>query len=387
MIARIFILILLGIILPDLYIDRHYLRRHKSWWKRVLWWTPSVLLLAATVFFTLQRHFIPEEPIWLYAYLFAFGVLVLPKLFFALCSSLGLLVCKLLHKRMNWGNLIGWVLALFSIYMVCYGSFVGHKKLEVKHIELTFQDLPEAFDGYRIVHFSDAHVGTFSGSLRELLQRDIDSINAQQADLIVFTGDLQNLQPSEVYPMQELLSSLKAKDGVCSVLGNHDYATYIDSDPIIKTANEREIISREQQFGWNLLLNSHQPVVRDDSRIIIAGEENDGEGPFPAKGDLKKTLEGTDSADFIIMLQHDPSAWRRSILPHSHAQLTLSGHTHGGQLSLFGLRGTQLVGKEDFGLYKEDGRYLYVTCGIGSVLPFRFGVTPEIVVFTLRTKK
>ena len=84
------------------------------------------------------------------------------------------------------------------------------------------------------------------------------------------------------------------------------------------------------------------------------------------------------------MLQHDPSAWQRNILPLSNAQLTLSGHTHGGQLSLFGMRPTQLVGKEDFGLFRSNGQYLYVTCGIGGVLPFRFGVTPEIVVITLR---
>ena len=384
MIARIIILIILLALLPDLYIDRHYLRHRKSWWKRLLWWLPTLFFLAATIFFSIERNFIPEDPTWLYVYMLVLGVVVLPKAVYALSSSVGLLVCKFRHKRMNWGNLIGWILALGCVYVVLYGSFVGHRQLEVKHIELSFNDLPKEFDGYRILHFSDAHVGTFRGSLLNILRRDIDSINAQKADAIVFTGDIQNLQPSELYPLHDMLRSLHAPDGVFSVIGNHDYSTYINSDPVIKASNERELINLERQAGWKVLLNSHQAIERGDSRIVIAGEENDGQGPFPSKGDLRKTLEGTDSTDFVIMLQHDPSAWRRNILPLSNVQLTLSGHTHGGQLSLFGMRPTQLVGKEDFGLFRSNGQYLYVTCGIGGVLPFRFGVSPEIVVITLR---
>jgi predicted MPP superfamily phosphohydrolase len=167
-------------------------------------------------------------------------------------------------------------------------------------------------------------------------------------------------------------------------LGNHDYSFYLDADPVVKAANEREMVSRQRQFGWTVLLNENHSVERGKSRIVIAGEENDGEGRFPAKGNLDKALEGTDSTDFVIMLQHDPSAWRRSILPLSSTQLTLSGHTHGGQLSLFGLRPTQIVNTEDYGLYQSNGQRLLVTSGVGALLPFRFGVSPEIVVITLK---
>ncbi len=383
MIAKIAILILAGILLPHLYIDLHYHYR-KPLWKRLLWWLPSLLLMVATVYFSLLPGFITDDPTALFAYLLALGLITLPTAVYALCSSVGLVVCRLRHKHANWGNLLGWLLALAVVYIVLYGTFVGPTKLKVREVELSYSDLPREFNGYRIVLFSDVHAGTFNTCYPTRLKETIDTINAQHANLIAFVGDLQNVQPTELYPIQHVLSSLKARDGVFSVLGNHDYSFYLDADPVVKAANEREMVSRQRQFGWTVLLNENHSVERGKSRIVIAGEENDGEGRFPAKGNLDKALEGTDSTDFVIMLQHDPSAWRRSILPLSNTQLTLSGHTHGGQLSLFGLRPTQIVNTEDYGLYQSNGQRLLVTSGVGALLPFRFGVPPEIVVLTLK---
>ena len=254
-------------------------------------------------------------------------------------------------------------------------------------MEIYSPDLPEAFDGYRIVQFTDAHVGSFTGSHVHLLERAVDTIMAQQADAIVFTGDLQNVQPSELYPVRELLSRLSARDGVFSVLGNHDYSMYFNGPEAVKIANEREMITRQRQFGWDLLLNEHRVIRREADSIVIAGTENDGKPPFPSRADLPKALKGVSKSAFIVMLQHDPSAWERNILPHSHAQLTLSGHTHGGQISLFGLRPTRFSYKQDKGLYTQGQRSLFVSSGLGGVVSFRFGVPPEVVVITLRRGK
>ena len=191
------------------------------------------------------------------------------------------------------------------------------------------------------------------------------------------------MQPSELYPVQDLLKSLHAKDGVFSVLGNHDYSQYIKADPAVKAANEREVISRERQFGWTVLLNEHHTIRRGKDSLVIAGEENDGLPLFPDRGDINKTLEGISPSAYVVMLQHDPSAWRRSILPKSQVQLTLSGHTHGGQIQLFGLRPTMLTSKEDYGLYLDGNRALYVSAGISGLIPFRFGIPGEIAVITL----
>ena len=208
---------------------------------------------------------------------------------------------------------------------------------------------------------------------------------SQKPDVIVFTGDLQNIQPAELHPFLSLFKELKAKDGVFSVLGNHDYSMYINASESIKVANEREMVRLQRQVGWNLLMNEHSVIRRGNDSIVIAGEENDGRPPFPSRADIHKTLQGIRSDAYVILLQHDPSAWRRNILPHSHVQLTLSGHTHGGQVSLLGLRPTWFSYREDCGLYHEQDRALFVSSGLGGVVPFRFGVPPEIVVITLRS--
>lgn len=389
MIARIILPIILAIVLPDIYIDIHYLSHRFKYKlaKRLLWLTPGVLMLVYSIILATIKNFVPDDLKWINLYFALVGLFVVPKAIYALCSSIGLLFCKIFRAHTNWGNLIGLLFLLFGVYIFLYGYTVGFHKLEVKHVDLYFADLPENFEGYRVVHFSDAHVGTYTDKRLKFLHRAIDSINAQKADMIVFTGDIQNAQPSELYPVRDLLSSVKAKDGVYSVLGNHDYSQYIKAAPAIKRANERETIYRERQFGWHLLLNQHKGIHRGKDSIIIAGEENDGLPPFPEKGDLGKTLKGVSERSFVIMLQHDPSAWRRDILLKSHAQLTLSGHTHGGQLSIFGFRPTMIGRKDDKGLYEECGRYLYVNSGLGGVIPFRFGVPSEITIITLHRSK
>lgn len=389
MIARIFIFLLFLIILPDVYLDLHYLRKKKkyTWWKRLLWWLPALLMLAYTIKMAIEPNFIPDNPAWIDNYLLLLCLLIVPKAMFSICSVIGLFLCRLRKKRRNWGNLVGLVLSLILIYIFVYGSTFGIRKLKVKHVEVTFKDLPASFDGYRIVHWSDAHVGSYLKSRRPILERAVDSIRAQQADMVVFTGDLQNIQPSELYPFVRLFRSIKAKDGVYSVLGNHDYSGYIHADAAVKVANERETISRQRQCGWTVLLNENRSIYRGRDSIVIAGEENDGLPPHPMRGDIHQTLRGVGDDAFVVMLQHDPSAWRRHILPESKAQLTLSGHTHGGQISVLGIRPSKFKYPEDWGLYHEGDRFLYVTAGLGGLVPFRFGVPAEIVVITLHRQK
>ena len=150
---------------------------------------------------------------------------------------------------------------------------------------------------------------------------------------------------------------------------------------------ERFTRNAEIAINWDLLLNERRIIRRGNDSIVIAGAENDGLPPFPSKADYAKTLHGISPSAFVIMLQHDPSAWRRHILTQTNAQLTLSGHTHGGQFSLFGWRPTRLTNTEDAGVYNEGERYINVSTGIGGVLPFRFNMKPEVVEITLKVKK
>ena len=385
MIARAPYLFLLLIIIPDLYFDLHYWRKHSKPY-RLLHWLPSAVLVTLTLILTYEKDFIPDDPTLLYIYLLLLGLVAVPKMIFMLFSIIGVGFCKIFHSKRNFGNLLGLLTVPVLWFILLYGSFVGFQKLEVNRQTYTSSDLPAAFNGYKIVLFSDAHIGTYNGSRQWMLQRAIDSINAQHPDMIVYTGDLQNIQPKDIYEHVDILSSLKAKDGVFSVLGNHDYAKYVECSEAQKVANCRETISLEKQMGWTVLLNGHRIIQRGKDHLIIAGMENDGDGKrFPQLGNINKTLKGVKDNDFILMLEHDPSSWRRKIIPDGRAQLTLSGHTHNMQFSLFGWSPISLTGRETNGWYTENSQSLFITAGLGGLIPFRFGATGEIVVLTLKS--
>lgn len=388
MIARDLILFLLLIILPFLYFDWRDSRKKVVWWKRLWSFLPCVAMVAYTIYLAMEPDFIPgnDRIFILYTYLFILGLMIIPMWTYIICSLIGKLWCKLFHQRRNYMNLLG-VLSIPVVWFVLFwGSFVGFNKLEINRQVYASPDLPKAFDGYRIVQFSDAHVGSYMKHNSWLLQRAIDSINAQKPDLIVFTGDLQNIQPSELYPHMDVLSSLRAKDGIFSILGNHDYAEYVGCDEAMKVANCRETVSLERQMGWTVLLNEHRMIEHEGQHIVVAGMENDGNGKkFPRKGDISKTLEEVSDSDFILMLEHDPYSWRHRILPESHAQLTLSGHTHGMQFNILGWCPLSLTGQDYNGWYQEGKQSLFVTAGLGGLIPFRFGATGEVVVITLKS--
>lgn len=390
MIARILLPLLLMIFLGDIYVDRHYLcrlRRHTMLW-RLLWWLPGVAMTVATVALALQRDFAPHNSVLLDDYLFLLGLIVVPKFAFMLCSAVGWVARRLCRSRRNYGHYVGLAAVAGLWYVLFYGSFIGFSELSVRHVDYSSKDLPAAFDGYRIAQFSDAHVGTYNGGREHLLATAIDSINAQRADAIMFVGDLQNMEPTELTPHIAQLSRLKATDGVFSVLGNHDYAVYINAPADVKARNCQTMINLQRQMGWTLLRNEHRIVRRGNDSIVVAGMENYGISKrAPKRGDVSTTMEGVKRGTFTVMLQHDPSAWRTKVLPESTAQLTLSGHTHAMQFELFGWSPASLIYTEWGGMFFAGDCAINVSTGLGGFLPFRFGVPGEIVVITLHKKK
>ncbi|ANR72677.1 metallophosphoesterase [Prevotella scopos JCM 17725] len=390
MIARIVIYLILTIVLSDLYIDIHYFRKRYqiAWWKRLLWWLPTIVMVVYTCAMASIRNFAPDNLTWLNTYLFLLGMFVGPKAIFALTSFIGTIVHKyIICTNRNWGHYIGILLGCFAFGTFVYGLTSGVSNIRVKHIDLYFKDLPKSFDGYRIVHVSDLHLGTFNGWRSKILKAEMDSIEKQKPNLICFTGDLQNIRPEEVEKMSHVIR--QPMKGTISVLGNHDYTEYIKGNAKEKAAQEaRLIVAEEKVLGWTLLRNQNTRITSPTKEsIYICGTENDGKPPFPNYSDYRKATSGIAPNAFVIMLQHDPSAWERSILPKTTAQLTLSGHTHGGQMQLFGWRPTSLRQKEDYGLYEQNRRYLYVTAGLGGLVPFRLNMPNEITVVTLHTKK
>ncbi len=383
MIAKSIILFLALIILPQLWIDWQLLRRRGKL-RRLLCWLPTIIILGYTIYLATLPNWVPDNYLWLEVWYWMIGIVVIPQAIFVLCSLIGMPLRKNRHIPSFLHSFIPSFLGLIAAVSFLYGLYVGFEKLEVRHVTMTCEGLPEAFDGYRVVHISDAHVGTFQGFREWMLSRAVDSINAQHPELILFTGDLQNFSPRDVVPHLETLRRMKATDGIISILGNHDYGKYADVSLEEKKAIEREIVAQESRLGWTVLRNSSQVVKRDNDSIVIAGEEFDTEQDDPYKEDIHRLAQKIDPRSFLIMLEHNPDAWEDRVLPNTNARIQLSGHTHGGQVAIFGIRVTQLTYKHDYGLEERDGRYLYTTSGLGGVVPLRIGVPAEIVVITLK---
>lgn len=287
-----------------------------------------------------------------------------------------------------------WVLLLPPV-IVLAGYLFGRNSLAVNHIEVGSESVPPAFDGYRIVQISDMHLRSFRDR-PEVLLKIIGRINAENPDLIVFSGDLVTTHPDEILPFVDMLGQLKAEDGVVSVMGNHDYCPYNkwESDTERMAAIDT-VRCRERRLGWNLLDNAHIDLVRTDlsgrsrDTISVIGVENiSAMKQFETHGDLWKAAEGAGGS-FKILVSHDPTHWRAEVLGKTDIGLTLSGHTHNAQLRLLGLEPSRLVFKENSGLYTEETAFgrqmLYVNDGLGTTLfPARIGVKAEITVFVLR---
>ena len=275
---------------------------------------------------------------------------------------------------------------LFLLYVWCYGYYVGRFSYRVHKQDISFYDLPADFDGYRIVQFSDMHIGTFSGGHEVEVQTIVDLINSQKPDLIVFTGDLVNRSSSELKDYRCMLAELNAPDGIYSVLGNHDYAIYKrDLTQAERQADKQQLLKLQESYGWTPLLNQNVKLSRNRSHIFLIGVENQGywRTYFPKFADLTKAMKGTQPSDFKILLSHDPTHWRHDIVGKTNIQLTLSGHTHAGQFQLFGWSPVSWIYPDWQGTYVEKAQVLSVSTGIGCLIPFRFGALPEINVITL----
>lgn len=279
------------------------------------------------------------------------------------------------------------LLALFIPPLVmAYGAWIGRERPQLKEVELRLENLPESFDGYRLVQISDIHARSYANRQKSLL-RVVEIINSQNPDLIAFTGDIITLDASELESIKEILKELKAKDGIVAVVGNHDYGIY--SDPSHKRPSGEilsDVIKEEKTMGWNVLMDENMKISRNQDSIAVVGVQNTSPSRhFPSKGNLNKASEGTEWV-FRILLTHDPMHWEAEILGKDYP-LTLSGHTHAMQFSLLGWCPSRYIFKQYRGLYSEGQQHLYVNIGLGeTILPFRIGTPPEITLITLRSR-
>lgn len=337
--------------------------------------------------------------------LYVYVSVYMPKLIYCICSGIGRLFKSTRKgRKINYGIYIGAPVSLIVFIYMWWGTLFTRNEIVVENVNIVSDKVPSAFDGYRIVQFSDAHVGTW-GNDTAFVSRIVDRINSMKPELIVFTGDIVNRETSEMEPFLRILNRLHARDGVYSVLGNHDYGDYMEW----KFASERDsnnalMAMWQKQIGWNLVNNDRSYITHKGDSIVLIGVENWGEPPFHQYGRLteayplsRDSVYNLNDERFKILLSHNPEHWNRVVSKITNVDLTLSGHTHAMQMvfDIFGYEWSPSKWKypQWKGLYERenetgDTTRLYVNIGCGEVgIPARFGVAyPELTQITLKRK-
>ena len=278
---------------------------------------------------------------------------------------------------------------LFSSLVYGFGNKYNY---DVKKVKVSFDNLPKGFKGLKILHISDIHSGSFTD--KKAVQHGIDEILQQNADIILFTGDLVNDMAIEMTEYMDVFSRLKAPMGVYSTLGNHDYGDYKQwpIDGVTKEQNLENLKKVHQSLGWKLLMNEHVELEKNGDTIALLGIENwSAKARFPKHGRMDLAHTGTEKYPFKILMSHDPSHWEAQVQPHyPDIDLMLSGHTHGMQFGIdipgFKWSPVQYMYKQWAGLYEAENaqQKLYVNRGFGFIgYPGRVGILPEITLLEL----
>jgi predicted MPP superfamily phosphohydrolase len=303
---------------------------------------------------------------------------------------------------LSWaGTLVGG--GLFSALI--YG-FSNKYRYRIHREQMAFDNLPSGFKGIKIVQISDIHAGSFTN--KHAVMKGVDMILKENADLILFTGDLVNNIADEMNDYMDVFNKIKAPMGVYSILGNHDYGDYYSWPDRneeyfrkekaagkhlltpMQQANLDKLKNIQAELGWKLLMDEHVVLERNNDKIALIGVQNwSAKARFPKYGDLSKAYAGTENYPFKILMSHDPSHWDAQVRPmYGDIDLMLAGHTHGMQFGVeipgFRWSPVQYIYKEWAGLYQEAKQTLYVNRGYGFIgYPGRVGILPEITVIEL----
>lgn len=289
------------------------------------------------------------------------------------------------RKTICW---IGIIISTCASNVLLYGMLLGKNEVGIQRIDLEFSNLPKSFDGYKVIHISDIHLGSFSS--KRVLKKTQKQVQRIQPDLVLFTGDLVNNFSHELNGWNTIFQEITSNRNSFSILGNHDYGNYSNwergSD---KVDNFESITAAHKKFGFKLLRNENTLLIAGTDSIYLIGVENWGHAPFPQYANLKEALYGVPEKSFKILMTHDPAHWESQIEGKKDIELSLSGHTHALQWRIktagipFSL--SYFVRKNWGGLYKSDNSYLYVNTGLGTVgIPYRIDTPAEITLITLK---
>jgi uncharacterized protein len=370
-----------------------------KWTFSALYWAVPATLVTLFAIVATQAKYPLEPRYWDYAeWGVGLFVLVYVGKFFYAAAAIPLEVVGLFMKRNKERflkahrlvSIVALILIHFHFIAVSKGIRKGRFDYQVRTETIESDKIPAGFDGFKILHFSDLHLGSFIGH-EDQIRKAFDLIEAQNADLVLFSGDLVNIQSNEALHFKSELKQLVQNTNLYAVLGNHDYMGH-SVNPETTNHLRDEIVDLYNEIGANLMLNQSEYLYRNGDSIVLAGVENWGIPPFPPYGDVEKALHGkpTDSI-FTVLLSHDPSHWENKVKTKIPVDLTLSGHTHGMQyvfkIGNFKWSPVSLKYRYWSGLYKEGNQFLNVSTGLGFIaFPGRVGVPPELCIIELKKK-
>lgn len=383
MLSRFFFFFLIGLF-PDVYIFFRHVWKKCQWRTQVLYTVFSLLCFVLLVLM-FGVYSSSESVATLYETSMVMNALIavfVAKLFFSIVDVWTLAFKSRILRRVAIG------VAAFGFFTYAYGIMLGRFNMSAKYITVENKSLPQNFDGYKILHISDFHLGSLYGD-EEIVSKWVDMMNAENPDVICFTGDMVSILADEMASHMDALKRLKAKDGKFAIIGNHDYGDYHKwSSMEARDANLAKTEENIRQAGFDLLLNENRTICRNGDTISVVGIENWGRPPFPQNSDLKKAETGIASSTRIL-LSHDPDFWEYKLEDNTDYFLTLSGHTHAMQLGIeigdWEISPSSLKYPYWHGLYERNGIQIVVSRGIGcTAIPFRIGMSPEYVVITLK---
>jgi len=353
----------------------------------------SIILLIASTVSMFSSLFITVDEKVRYITMFLIALWILPKLAIVpvlLVKDISRLFVNIVRKiskkeinkvDKNKRKVIqtsAWSLATIPFVMVSKGLFSTTLDFTVRKVEIKLPNLSNRLNGLKIVQLSDLHLGSFYDY--SPFQEVSRIVNNLKPDILVITGDFVNNSPKELKANYNDLKNLNADIGIFSCLGNHDH--YMSED------EHKTLLKVLKDVGANLLINSAKKLEINNSILNIVGVDN--LGMRQNFGDFDVAFRKVNEDESSILLCHDPTNWDKNIRNKYPADLTLSGHTHGGQVAWefngLELKLAKFVYRQSEGLYKNGKHQIYVNRGIGTVgPPLRIGVKPEITEITLKS--
>jgi predicted MPP superfamily phosphohydrolase len=376
----------------------------------ILYWIVPLIILSGFSIVLIFQDFIPGNRILSYFHLISgsFIIFYLPKFIFITFNIFDDVIYPIRRFITRWKQKkketlstgqqitrrklltqVGIVFAGLPLVPLVYGIAYGRFDFTIRRVGLNFPNLPPSFTGIKIIQISDFHIGTFMDH-HDQVEKLVEIVNAEKADILLFTGDFINNYSTEMDPFLTILKKFQANLGKYSILGNHDYGEYVKwKTEAEKKANIDRLIKLQRDIDFDLLLDESRKIKISNEEIELIGMQNWGMPPFPQYGDLNKAMKNVNDKAFKILMSHDPTHWDAQVRDKTDIDLMLSGHTHGAQfgIEIPGWRWSPVTMryKQWGGLYTEGKQHLYVNTGLGSIgYPGRVGMPPEITVFELK---